>query len=128
MIQISKFTNPESSTFEKGFFVRLTDFSLLGVIFTSLLNFFRFQANLKIYSGKPDISFKFNSDKNVILKRENLKTKESYVRQISNRIRINYYLKNGNIYLSKNKSLLSEFKSYIFKVTYLTKSHILKVS
>ena len=49
------------------------------VIF-NLLNFFQFQANLKIYSGKPDISFKFNPDKNIISRRENLKTKESYVR------------------------------------------------
>ena len=59
--------------------VRPTDFSLLVVIF-NLLNFFRFQANLKIYSGKPDISFKFNPDKNIFSKRENLKTKELYVR------------------------------------------------
>ena len=57
-------------TFEKGFCVRPTDFSLLGVIFT-LLNFFRFQTNLKIYSDNPDISFKFDSNKNIISKREN---------------------------------------------------------
>ena len=49
-----------------------------------------------LYTGKPDISFKFSSDKNIISKRENLKIKESYVRQISNRIRTNYYLKKGN--------------------------------
>ena len=59
--------------------------------------FFRFQTNFKIYSGKADISFKFNSDKNIISKRENVKTKESYVQEISNRIRTNYYRKNGNI-------------------------------
>ena len=57
MHQILKFTNLESSTFEKVFCVRPTDFSLFGVIFT-LLNFFQFQANLEIYSGKPDTSFK----------------------------------------------------------------------
>ena len=54
-------------------------------------------SNLKIYSGKPDTPFKFNSDKNLILRRENLKTKESSFRQILNRTRTNYYLKNGNI-------------------------------
>ena len=67
MHQILKFTYLESSTFEKGFYVSPTDFSLLRVIFTSL-NFFRFQTNFKFYSGKPEISFKFNSDKNIISK------------------------------------------------------------
>ena len=57
---------------KKVFCLRPTDFTLLGVIFT-LLNFFRFQTNLKIYSGKPDISFKFNSDKNIVKKTEILK-------------------------------------------------------
>ena len=96
-----KFTNLESSTFvkKKSFCVRPTDFSLLRVILT-LLNFLRFYTNLKIYSGKPDISFKFNSDKSIISKRENLKTKESYVRQISNRIRANYY-RTKEIYIAK---------------------------
>ena len=37
-----------------------TDFPLFGVAFI-LLNFFQFLTNLKIYSGKPNISFKFNS-------------------------------------------------------------------
>ena len=55
---------------KKVFSVRPTDFSLLGVIFT-LLNFFRFQTNLKIYSGKPRIPFKFDFNENVISKREN---------------------------------------------------------
>ena len=87
MHRIFKIYQLESSTFRKSF---------LGVIF-ALLNFFRFPTNLKIYSGKPDKLFKFNPDKNIISNRENLKTKESYVQQISNRIRINYYLKNGNI-------------------------------
>ena len=96
-----KFTNLESSTFvkKKSFCVRPTDFSLLRVILT-LLNFLRFYTNLKIYSGKPDISFMFNSDKSIISKRENLKTKESYVRQISNRIRANYY-RTKEIYIAK---------------------------
>ena len=80
------------------FCVGPTDFCLLGAIFT-LLNFFQFQRNLKIHSGKPDISFKFNSDKNIISKKSNSKTKELYFRQISNGIRTNYYLKNGNIYI-----------------------------
>ena len=71
---ILKFTNLESSTFAKGFCVRPADFSLLGVIFT-LLNFFRFQTNLKIYSGKPDISFKFNSDKKYNFVKRKLKNK-----------------------------------------------------
>ena len=87
-----------------------------------LLNLFRFQTNLKIYSGKPDISFNFNSGKNIISKRENLKTKQYYLRQISDKIKTNYYLKNGN----KSKSLTSEFQSQIFKVAYLIKSHIFK--
>ena len=60
------------------FCVRRTDFSLLSVIFT-LLNF-------------------FNSDKNIISKREKLETKESYVRQISNRIKTNSKTK---IYIAK---------------------------
>ena len=75
-----------------------------------------------MYSGKSEISFKFNSDKNMILKRKNLKTHESYVRQSSNRITENYYLKNRNTKLSKNKLLTSEFKLHIFKVTYLPNS------
>ena len=60
----------ESGTFEKGF---LCTSDRLGAIFT-LINVFPFQKNLKSYSGKPDISFKCNSDKNIILKRENLET------------------------------------------------------
>ena len=52
--RISKFTKLESSTFAKGFFVCMRPiFCYSGIIFT-LLNFFRFQTNLKIYSGKPD--------------------------------------------------------------------------
>lgn len=47
-----------------------TDFPLFGVAFI-LLNFFQFLTNLKIYSGKPRISFKFDFNKNVISKREN---------------------------------------------------------
>ena len=63
----------------------------------TLLNFFSFQTNLNIYSGKPDISFKFNSGQNINSKRDNLKTKESYVLKILNGITINYCLKNRNI-------------------------------
>ena len=88
MHRILKSTNLESSAFEKGFSCTSDGFFFIGVIF-SLLNFFRFQTNLKIYSGKPRISFKFNFNKNVISKRENLKTKEAYVRQISHRIKTN---------------------------------------
>ena len=71
-----KISNLENSTFEKGFLCTSDRFFFIGgyIYFT----FFPFQANLNIYSGKPDISFKFNSDKNIISKRENLKTKESY--------------------------------------------------
>ena len=58
-------------------------------------------------------------------KRENLK--QSYIQQISNITRENYlHLKNGNVQLSKNQPLTSEFKSQIFKVIYLTKSHVFK--
>ena len=60
-----KLTNLERSTLEKAFCVRLIDFSSLKVVWT-LSNFFQFQTNLKIYSGKPGKSFKFNCDKNVI--------------------------------------------------------------
>ena len=89
--RISKLTKLERSTFAKGFFLCMRPiFCYSGIIFT-LLNFFRFQTNLKIYSGKPDISVKFNSDKNIISKRDNLKTKESYVWQISNVIRFKDY-------------------------------------
>ena len=123
MHQILKFTILENS--KRTFCVCSTYFSLLGVKFT-LLNFVSISNNLKIYSDKPDISFKFNSNQKIISKRENLKTKELYVRQISNRVRINWHLKNGNIQLSKNKSLISEFKSHIFKVTYFTKSYIFR--
>ena len=68
--RILEFTKLENSNFEKGF------------LCTSDTFFF--------------IADKFDSDKNIILKRENLKTKESYVRQILDRIRSNYYLKNVN--------------------------------
>ena len=89
MHRILKFTNMESSTFEKGFLCTSDRIFFIGDIIFTWLNFFRFQKNLKVYSGKPDISFEFNSDKNIILKRENLKTKELYVRHISNRINTN---------------------------------------
>ena len=83
MHRISKFTNLESSTFKKKKFVYVRKIFLYWGLYL-------------LYTGKPDISFKFSSDKNIISKRENLKIKESYVRQISNRIRTNYYLKKGN--------------------------------
>ena len=93
---ILKFTTLENSTFRKSFWCTSDRFFFIGGYIT-LPNFFRFQTNLKSYSGKPDISFKFNPDKNITPERENLKTKESYVRQIYNRTRTKYYLKNGNI-------------------------------
>ena len=76
MHRILKFTNIESGTFEKVFLRTSDRFFFIGsyIYFTKF--FFRFQTNLKIYSGKPDISSKFNSDKNIISKRENLKIKE----------------------------------------------------
>ena len=77
MHRISIFSNLKTVLSEKVFCVRLTDFSLSGFIFT-LVNFFQFQKIFKIYSGKPAISFKFNSDKNKILKRENLQ-KQKYI-------------------------------------------------
>ena len=61
MYRIIKFPNLESSTFEKGFCERPTEFLGGYVYFT-----YRIPTNLKIYLGKPDISFKFNSDKNII--------------------------------------------------------------
>ena len=80
MHRIFKSFNLESSTFEKGFWVRLTDFSLMGVIF-ALRNLFRFETTLKINKfedllRQPWYIFKFIADKNIISKRENLKTKE----------------------------------------------------
>ena len=65
MPPILKFTNLESSTLEKGFFVYLRQiFRYWGMIFI-LLNFFDFKQIWRlIYSGKPDVSFKFNYDKN----------------------------------------------------------------
>ena len=48
---------------------------------------------LKIYSGKPDTPCTFTYEKNIISKRKN----KGIVRQISNRIRTNYYHKTGNI-------------------------------
>ena len=115
--RISKFTKLESSTFAKGFFVCMRPiFCYSGIIFT-LLNFFRFQTNLKIYSGKPDISVKFNSDKNIISKRDNLKIKESYVWQISNvndfkgSKTTNGYLKNEYIY-NKRASEQTYFETF----------------
>ena len=78
---ILKFTTLENSTFRKSFLCTSDRFFFIGGYIT-LPNFFRFRTNLKSYSGKPDISFKFNPDKNITPERENLKTKESYVRQI----------------------------------------------
>ena len=71
--RISKFTKLESSTFAKGFFVCMRPiFCYSGIIFTY-------------------ISVQFNSDKNIISKRDNLKITESYVWKISNVIRFKDY-------------------------------------
>ena len=90
--RISKFTNLESSTFfRKRFFcVHATDFLLFG-------NYIYFTKHFSIWNKFEDllrqarISVQFNSDKNIISKRDNLKTKESYVWQISNVIRFKDY-------------------------------------
>ena len=59
MHKILKFTNQESSTFEKVFCVRPTNFSLLGVKFT-LLKFFRFQNS---FQGLILIKYNFEERK-----------------------------------------------------------------
>ena len=86
MYRILKFINLESSTFEKGFLCTSNRFFFIRGLYSLYYTFFDFKQIWRFTQASP-ISFKFNSDKNIISRREDLKTKELYVRQISDRAR-----------------------------------------